>query len=181
MVAALVMVFAAVVIYFNMTVPEYGVANEIRADVFSRQQLVDDQRSAIGQVQKLITDYQGKEALREVVSLSLPLSFDQAGVLHQVQSMASLNNLSLQSFSITAPISQNIGDAAGAAVIRPIGNMIFQFRVVGSYGDFKGFLENLETNIRIFDIRSISVDPLAKPNQDFYGFDVSVATYYQNP
>lgn len=181
LVAALVMVFAALIIYFNLTVPEYGAADAIRADVLSRQQLVSDQKGAIDQVQKLIADYQGKGAIRDVVSLSLPLKLDQSGILHQIQSMASLNKLSLQSLSISAPVSQDAGGVTSTAVIRPIGNMTFQLRVIGTYGDFKNFLGNLETNIRIFDVRSISVDPLAKPNQDFYGFDLSVVTYYQNP
>lgn len=181
LVSALVMVFAALIIYFNLTVPEYSSTNAIRADVYSRQQLITDQKGAIDQVQKLIADYQGKAALREVISLSLPLKLDQSGILHQVQSMALVNKLSLQSFSIAAPVAQNAGTATTAAVIRPIGNMTFQLRVIGTYEDFRNFLQNLETNIRIFDIRSISVDPLAKPNQDFYGFDLSVVTYYQNP
>ena len=95
--------------------------------------------------------------------------------------MASLNKLSLQSLSISAPVAQNAGGVQSAAVIRPIGNMTFQVRVIGTYGDFQNFLQNLETNIRIFDVRSISIDPLAKPNQDFYGFDLAIITYYQNP
>ena len=181
LVGALVMVFAALIIYFNLTVPEYGNANTIRADVLSRQQLVTEQKGAIDQVQKLIADYQGKGAVQDVVSLSLPLKLDQSGVLHQIQSMASLNKLSLQSLSISAPVAQNAGGVQSAAVIRPIGNMTFQVRVIGTYGDFQNFLQNLETNIRIFDVRSISVDPLAKPNQDFYGFDLAIITYYQNP
>lgn len=181
LVAALVMAFAAVVVYFNLTVPEYSSADAIRADVYSRQQLVSDQKNAIASVQKLIADYQGKSGVREVVALSLPLKLDQSGVLHQIQSMANNNKLSLQSLSISAPVSQNPSGAANTAVIRPVGSMAFQIRVVGAYADFKSFLQNLETNIRIFDIRTISVDPLAKPNQDFYGFDLSVVTYYQNP
>lgn len=181
LVVALVMVFAAVIIYFNLTVPEYGSADAIRADVLSRQQLVNDQKGAIDQVQKLIADYQGKGAIRDVVSLSLPLKLDQSDILHQVQSMATINKLSLQSLSISAPVSQSAGADISTAVIRPIGNMTFQLRVTGAYGDFKNFLANLETNIRIFDVRSISVDPLGKSNQDFYGFDLSVVTYYQNP
>lgn len=180
LVAALLMVFAALVVYFNLTVPEYDVADKIRADVYAREQFVGDQKGAIEQVKKLLTDYKGKEGLRDVVSLSLPLSLDQSGVLHQVGNMASLNKLSLQSFAISAPVSQNLSAATSTAIIRPIGTMNFQFRVVGTYEDFKNFLRNMETNIRLFDVRSISVDPLGKPNQDFYGFDLTVATYYQN-
>lgn len=182
LVGALVLVFAALVVYFNLTVPEYDVIDKTRGDVASRQLLSDAQQGAIKQVQKLISDYQGKNQIRDTVSLALPTVLDQGGILHQVQTLASVNKLSMQSFSISAPVSQSISVAASSsAIIRPIGNLNFQFRVVGTYEDFKNFLGNLETNIRIFDIRSASVDPLGKPNQDFYGFDLTVVTYYQNP
>lgn len=179
---SLVMVFAALIVYFNYTTAEYVTADAIRADVYGRQELINTQKDAIAQVKKLILDYSGTAQLRDVVSLALPLTLDQSGVFHQVESMAALNKLAVQSFTISAPVSQNVGSVgtSSTAIVRPIGNMTFQFRVIGTYEDFKNFLSNLETNIRVFDVRNLSVDPLAKPNQDFYGFDLTVVTYYQN-
>jgi len=181
LVASLVMVFAALIVYFNYTTAEYGVADQIRSDVAARQELITSQKDAIGQVNKLIKDYTGTSQLREIVSLALPPTPEQSSVFHQVASMASMNKLFLQSFAISPPAAQSVG-ATTTAIIRPIGTMSFQFRVIGAYADFKGFLNNLETNIRVFDVRSISVSPLTvKQTQDFFGFDVTVVTYYQNP
>lgn len=180
LVGSLLMVFGALVVYFNYTTVEYGIADQIRSDVAARQDLVASQKEAISQVDKLLKDYSGAAGLRDVVSLALPTTLDQSGVFHQVSNMATLNKLSIQSFAISAPVSQNTGSVA-STIVRPIGNMSFQFRVVGAYEDFKNFLQNMETNIRVFDIRSLSVNPLGKSNQDFYGFDLTVATYYQNP
>lgn len=176
------MVFAGLVIYFNYTTQEYTNADVIRSDVFANQQLLTSQQDAVAQVKKLIADYSGTTQLRDLVSLALPLELDQSGVFNQVQRMAVLNKLTLQSFTVAAPVVQNLGTAASStAIIRPIGNMTSQFRVIGTYEDFKNFLGNLETNIRVFDVKNISVDPLAKPNMDFYGFDVTDVAYYQTP
>lgn len=182
LVVALLMVFAALVVYFNYTTTEYGVADQIRSDVAARQNLIGSQKDAINQVNKLIQDYTGTAQLREVVSLALPTAMDQSGVFYQVSSMATINKLFVQSFTISAPTTQNANSGASStAIIRPISSITFQFRVIGAYADFKNFLSNLETNIRVFDVRSISINPLTvKQTQDFFGFDVTVVTYYQN-
>jgi hypothetical protein len=50
---------------------------------------------------------------------------------------------------------------------------------VGSYSNFRNFLDKVETNIRIMDIKSVTVEELGKSNQDQYLFTVTVATYFQ--
>ncbi|MDO8504320.1 MAG: hypothetical protein Q7S36_00505 [Candidatus Liptonbacteria bacterium] len=183
---ALAMIFAALIIYFSLTAPAYNVADGIHAEVLARQQFVDGQKDAVEQVQKLIADFNGKGGLRNAVSMALPLKFNQSEILNEIQGLASLNKLTLTSFSVAAPVAQNLGNAKGeltssTAIVRPIGNINFQFRLAGAYEDFKNFIGNMETNIRVYEVKSISIDPQAKVSQNFYGFDVSATTYFQNP
>ena len=67
-----------------------------------------------------------------------------------------------------------------SVLVKPVGVVNAQVRVTGPYASFKAFLANIETNIRVTDISSLVVTPIGQANQDFYGFDLTLATYYQS-
>ena len=185
LVIALAMIFAAIVIYFNLTMPEYDSADIVRGDVYARQEFVDGQKSAIEQVQKLIADYSSNSGLKNTISMALPFDINEAGIFHTIRGLAELNRMAIKSFSISQPAAQNIGNTfsgvgSSTAVVRPVGIINFQFRVAGAYEDFKSFLGNLETNIRIFDLRSITVAPSDDADRNNYEFDIGATAYYQN-
>jgi Tfp pilus assembly protein PilO len=50
--------------------------------------------------------------------------------------------------------------------------------MTGTYEDFRAFLSNLETNVRIFDLKAMSIQPIAKQT-NLFGFSLTVAAYYQ--
>ena len=65
------------------------------------------------------------------------------------------------------------------SLTRPLGKLGLQVSFGGSYDNLKSFLEKLESNVRIFDITSVSIAPSGKLNQDLYKVDLKVVTYYQ--
>ncbi|MDP2741601.1 MAG: hypothetical protein Q8O66_02880 [bacterium] len=178
---------ASLIVYFNLIVPAGDEEQRIKAQAISREDFVKNQQAAISQVQKLISSYKGEGELRDVVSSVLPLSPDLAGAFAQLSGLAQVNKLLIQNVTVGIPINQNaqVNNNAGAAVsqplARPFGSVDFQMKVVGSYGDFKSFLKNLETNIRIFDVKKITLESPVKPNQEIYNYDLTVGTYYQSP
>jgi Tfp pilus assembly protein PilO len=179
---AVVLLFAALIIYFNFIQPAYGDAEQAKNDMLAKQDFVNNQKSAIQQVKNLVAQYQGKGDVAQAVSLALPTNKNQADAFHVLSGLADLHHLSLQSFAASAAAAQNItvGQASSTSLVRPTGSLLFQIKFAGAYADFKAFLQNIETNVRIFDVRSLGVAPLGKPGQDFFTFDLTVATYYQN-
>lgn len=179
--AAVVFLFVALILYFNFIQPAYSDAEQVKSDMLAKQEFVNSQKSAIEQVKKQIAQYQGKGDVVQAISLALPLSKNQADAFHVISGLADVHRLSLQAFAASAAAAQNIapGQASSTTVVRPSSSLLFQMKFAGSYADFKAFVQNLETNIRIFDVRNIGVAPLGKPGQDFFTFDLTVATYYQ--
>lgn len=184
---ALVLIVAAFVIYFSFIRPAYEDTQKIRSEEFSRQTFTDRQSAVINQVKKLISAYQGQGELQDAVSMSLPLKPDEPGALAQLNGLLENNHILPQSFGISVLASP--GGAARIAqgtssqsFAKPLSTMLFKIRLIGSYEDMKNFLANLETNIRIFDVRDFSISPVGgKGIQNVYNIDITVATYSQSP
>ena len=166
-----VLFVASLIVYFNLIVPAGNEEQSIKAKAISRENFVKSQQAAISQVQKSI----------------LPLSPDLAGAFSQLSGLAQVNRLLIQNVTVNTPVNQSVqgnSNASGAVsqpLAKPFGSVDFQMKVVGSYGDFKSFLKNLETNIRIFDVKKIILESPGKPNQEIYNYDLTVGTYYQSP
>ena len=182
------MVIAAFLVYFNLAEPVYQEAQERKAQAMSRESFVKNQQASILQVKNSIASYKGEGQFQDAVSLALPLNPDLAGAFAQIASLVQNNRLALQGITVNVPAMQTIstkslsgktGGASAATILKPFGVVTFQIRLIGSYEDFKAFLKNLESNIRIFDIQKINFQPAAKPDQNIYAYDVTVSTYYQ--
>ncbi len=183
-VLALVFIVSAFVLFFDFIQPAYQESLRIRGEEASRRAFVGKQREVIERVKQLVSAYQGNEKIQEVVSLVLPLKPEAAQAIAQLSGMATANGLVPQSFAVSTEAFQNLkgSDPKDAnTLIKPIGMLTIQMRLVGAYDDMKKFLKNVETNIRIFDLRTITVQPAGKPNQDLFAYDMAVVTYYQNP
>ncbi len=182
---SLLLILFAFGIFFILIKPTYSEAQKVRGKVLSREAFLNDQKEVIEQVKKLINEYKGDEGLQKVISLVLPVGADPAGALIQLNGLADNNNIATHSFSVTAPSLQataaEINESKGTAVLKPVGLLTFQLRFSGTYEDMRAFMKNLETNIRIFDIKNLNLQAAVRPNQNFYAYDITVATYYQNP
>ena len=72
--------------------------------------------------------------------------------------------------------------------MKPLGSFSFRLAASGSYENFKNFLSEIETNIRIFDVKTVALQPAgvaaqtgakAASSQDAFNYTITVATYYQ--
>lgn len=184
MLVAFVMIFAAIIIYVNLTVPAYTDLDIRRADLNSLDELYSRKKKAIDDVQNVLKDYdsdQKMRGLKEVISSSLPNNPDQSEILNQIRAIAGVNQLSLTDMSLNVSSVQGVSArATSTQLIKPVAAISVQFKVIGFYADIKSFIASLENNLRIMDIRSIAIDPLGKPDQDYYRADLTVITYYQS-
>lgn len=191
LVFSLFLLIGAVVVYFQFVREEYDKLQETKREALAREAVVNGQKTAIKEVRALIDAYQGEAQLQDQVSLALPHTPDAASALVQLYGLAQNNRLIPQSFSISAAAAQTVTgiDAAGdagrvsssspATLVRPLGSLIFQVRFVGTYDDLKAFLKYLETNLRVFDVRTLTIQPSGKPQDALYAYDMTVAAYYQ--
>lgn len=212
MILGVVFFVGSFVIYFQFIQPEYGETFRLKGAKASQQSFLEKEKKAIDTVKQLIGDYSTKnEKIQQTVSLVLPTEPDIAGAVAQLYGLSQNNNLEFSSVSITisglsntASQQMNLSDVSGlglselemsglnpsnfkAALERPIGTLTLTTALTGSYNNFKVFLSQLQTNIRIFSIVSLGVSPIRTFDKDKnplpiekYTFSIAVSTYYQS-
>ncbi len=185
-IVSLLFLTAAVVVYFTFIQSEYQATMLVKAERDKRQDFVDNQTKNIKTIDSLINSYNSGASAQRIVSAAIPVGADNASLIAQVNAVAAANGLQVQSFSVgNAPVasasasSSKASASAAESVRRPLGTITFQVRLAGTYNGIKAFLQGIENNIRVMDVKNISFAPLNKENADAYSVDATISAYYQ--
>ena len=185
---ALSFLIAAFVVYVNFIQPTFAEVRQLRNELFTRESALRDQRSAIRQVQSLLMTYQQDSALVEAVSFALPDTEHSTVAAAQLKALAQNTGLTLKSAGITVgsvPLQGKIGTGqAGLLLVRPLGTLLFNMRLQGTYADFKNFLRAVETNVRVFDVNTVSIQTNYGATAKNYGvneYSLQAVAYFQKP
>lgn len=172
------LLLVSLVVYALLIRPEYEMVRQFRGELASKTALLEDQKISITQVQNLLAQYQGVVKLGDSLSLALPAEESLSSVMSQLNAIAQLSNLSIQSVSASyLPIKPS---AAGISSAKNTGTLRLDFKLFGPYAAFKKFLQSLETNVRIMDLRNLKITPEGtKANPDLFSYNLTVDTYYQ--
>lgn len=196
MIAGLVFLAAALIVYFEFIQIAYEEAQSAKASYLSEQAFIKAEQDTVKQVEDLISSYEGQVRVQEAASAALPTKEDTAGAIAQLYGLMTQSSLSLQNLSVTVNAIQNAAQSRTTpsatpssfqTLEKPIGTVGIQMKIGGQYENFKQFLSLLATNIRIFDMKTLSVEPVivvqgagpTKTTQTTYNFNVAVTTYYQ--
>lgn len=197
--AFLVLVVAAVV-FFEFVQPEYGNLMALKGQVSAQQQFLANQQEIATKMQSVLASVGNQASSSQAVNLALPVGVDSAGAIAQLYGLAGASSLTIQSVGISLQAAQQTasqstaasapGTANVASLIKPAGSITFQVTASGSYEGLKTFLQGLETNVRIFDVKALSIKPVptvttagavVNGSQDLYNYSITVVAYYQSP
>lgn len=188
-VIALLLIVGAFTVFVYEVEPAYNEIAVIQANLQAQETLFAKQEEIIQKVQKITGTYEQGARAREEMAQILPNDSEVATALYQIGGIAQVRNLTARSFAVSFPAAPSAAktktistgsDAQKKLVAeRPIGTMTIRVELVGSYENFKAFLSNIETNIRLFDVKNITIQPIGKSNEDLYSYSVTVAAYYQ--
>ncbi len=160
----------------------------------SETTLYANEQQVVSKVKSLLTTYQSDASSSQSVAMALPVGPGVSGALAQIYGIATNANVTIQGTQISTQAVQavaapatTVGAAAAAgSIVKPTGTVSFQVTGSASYESFKSFLQELETNIRIFDVTAISLQPAAiaatktqTANADMFNYTITVVTYYQ--
>lgn len=182
---SLLLLVGAFVAFFYFVQPAYREVVALKGQLVSLEAFRVEQEAALKDIQALIGTYNESREMREMISLVLPLNPSVAEAVAQVNGLAVNNNLTAQSYGLSAVSEPVLSEEARrqlgteSIVVQPTSPISFNIRLSGSYGDFKNFLKQLETNVRVFDVKTLTIQPAAQPDQNLYLYDLTVATYYQ--
>jgi Tfp pilus assembly protein PilO len=198
-IAALILA-GAVVIYFEFIVPSYSTLEAAKGQEESEKTLYANETQIVSEGKSLLATYQGDASSSQSVAMALPVGQDVSGALAQIYGIGAnagvtiqTTGISVQAVKMAASGSASAGSqiasaAAAGSVIKPTGSVSFQITGSGSYEAFKKFLQGIETNIRIFDVTTISLESAAiaasktqAADPDMFNYNLTVVTYYQAP
>jgi len=187
-IGALLAAVVALVVFFDLIQPEFTNIQNTKGQIAAENDIYQTESQAIAAAQKAIDAYRTQQGQAGgTLALVLPTSQDIAGAITQVFGLAQNNGIALQGVSISAPSVQLQAVTTGSStskVVKPLGSMSLQISGAGTYENFKNFIAGIETNIRIFDLKNVT---LSQANQagavasakDAMNFNLTVVTYYQ--
>jgi len=174
-------------VYLQFIRPAYANLNRLRGELASRKQLAVEEEAVIGRVKDLVATYDSSAAAQEALAAAFPLQPDIANAVGQLNGLLLTSALAPQSFVIDlvdeSPVTSVSRVARRSATstlsVAPIGTVTFKVRTAGTYEDVKRFLHDLETNVRIMDVTSVSLRPAQQVTQNLYVLEFTVTAYYQ--
>lgn len=167
---------ASLAIYAILIKPVYDDILVLRGTLVGQKKLFDDQEKAMQKINDLIQRYQGTGKLQDVVSLSLPAEEGVSSVFSQLYAIARSVGVNIEVFGVQ-PLA--IKPAKKGDLVKDLGTLRLNLRLVGSYQSFKNFIRGLETNIRLMDVVSIKLEPAGSSSQDVFLYSLVVDAYYQ--
>lgn len=187
MIFALIFVLGAFFCFFNLVEPAYSSVQDLRGKQIGEENYLKTQTALVNQTQKSINSFENQGSTN--VGLVLPSGQDAAGALAQVEGIAAANSILITSINASTPTIQVGTSTANTSQIqKPLGSFSLRITATGAYENFKNFISEIETNIRLFDVKEFSMQPLAvvatgknAVTQDNFTGNITVATYYQTP
>ncbi len=178
LVGSIALFASALFIYSSLIQPEYANIQTLRGEREAKQQLLLDYKSTSTALNDLLQKYKSFSELQNTLSMSLPLGDESSQVFNQVQGIATLSKVRLDSLSLQYLAIDYANK--GSSVIKPIGKLRITMKLIGRYEDFKNFLSTIETNVRIIDVISLGLEGGALSRGANLNYNLVVDTYYQS-
>lgn len=191
---SLLLIVLAIIGFFEFVVPQYSSFMVLRGQEASTRALLANEQDLAVKAKAVLADYETQGSSTRAVEMALPAGPDSAGAITQLYGLASASGLAVQSVGVSltsapqAPAAANAGAPTAASLIRPYGSIVFQVSAMGSYESLKTFLQGLENNVRVFDVTSLSIQPVSTVtsggaaltgSQDLYNYSITAVAYYQ--
>ena len=173
-VASTALMVGAVLVYSNLVRPAYDEAKHTQGELVSKDKNFQEFQDIFNKLKDIFSAYKDYSDVQKNVSLALPLNAEVAQVLFQVTKLASLNDLTLQ----LVDVKELAITPSKSSLINPIGTVMFDLKMSGTYESLKNYLANLESNLRIMGINGLRIEKI--PNvSTIFNYSVEVYAYYQ--
>lgn len=175
--ASLGLLLAAIFVFTLLLKPAYREINVLRGDLAVKTSTLTDQKKIVAEVREYLDRYQSLVGHSQKISLTLPNREEYPNLINQLSGLARISGLALQSVTLaTLPYQKSGTSVADSA---PVVNIIqATLSLSGSYQSFKNLLQSIETNIRLMDAVSFSLNP--GTGGDNYSYNLVVNAYYQS-
>jgi len=183
------------VLFFTIVNPIYGDVSKLRTEVATYNIALNNSKELQATRDQLVETYKNiTQADRERLDHFLPNTVNNIKFILEVERIANLHSMSIknikfdtkaQDTKITASGATTVVAASDSSSSLPYGVFPIEFTTEGNYDTFALFLKDLEHNLRLVDIKSISFavpattdKPAAGYNPNIYTYTLKVETYW---
>ncbi len=166
----------AIVIFFTQTQPYYKDVKTLTAERDEYQVALADSRELQTLRDQLLSQYNAiPQNDFDRLGKLLPFSIDSGNIIVMLEDRAQENSLLLKKIDIKELTESTSGSTVLGAPSSPYKTIELSFAISGPYASTLSFLGDLEKNIRLIDIKSIS---FSSAPSDVYEFNISAKTYF---
>lgn len=182
-------ILISIVIFIFGVNPLYKDVSEYRADIAVYNGALDNSTDLLKTEDSLIKSYNEiKEVDRDRLSKFLPSSVNNIQFILEVERIANLHGMPIRDIKFetvrkdSAVIDPNIIVAEDPVDNLPYGIFPIEFTLEGKYDSFLLFLKDLEYNLRLVDIKSVSFSVPSgtekETDPNIYSYSLKVETYW---
>ena len=180
----IILIVLSIVLFIFGVNPFYKEVSLLRSDVSAYNSALNNSTNLQKTQDSLLDIYkQIKQSDKDRLSNFLPNSVNNIQFILEVERIANLHNMPIKDIKFdsvkkdNAPVDSNIVVSQVAADSRPYGTFPIQFTVEGKYDSFVSFLKNLELNLRLVDVKSVTFTVPDQAEKLLPGFDPDVYRY----
>ncbi len=184
-VIATILIVLAIGIYFTVTQSVMDQAGQVQVINTQYQAAIESANKSIVALNQVISSYNNiSQNDRDRLDKIVPNSVDNIRLIIDLNGVALKHGFSLQKIKTSVPDSagtkQNPGQAVATAnqSSNPgpkLDTVNIGFEVSAPYIQFKGFMQDLEADLRLLDVTSLS---MAATDSGVYTYKVSLKTYW---
>jgi len=180
----IILIFVFVIVLLFLDLPSYNKVASLKAEIKNYQESLRDKEELLIKVDQLKEVYNNRKNAISKVSFVLPDSKAIPGLIVQIESLTSENGLILEGINFT---EKKVKKATRAnqedSGVQPNYNhktLNVSLRLNGGYLQFKGFLEALELNVRIMDLKKITISSEEDEEGNLiFTYNLDLEVYYQ--
>ena len=174
MLVSIIFFIGTLVMYVKFIQPTYKDIDLLRGQLDSKKRENGDYKNVIDRLGPVFDSFQSATQLQEIFSSVLPTN------PMVPQAVAQLNGLANASLMGISSISVNELAAASQKTVLLKGTGIIDLNLTmtsNSYDGIKQFLENIQSNIRVFNVKRINIGK--KETSGAFNVTLDVYAYYQ--
>ncbi len=154
-IVSITLIICAGLVFFFFTNPQVQDVQTLRAEEARFDDALDRSKELISLRDALLAKYNAipTDDLKKINSL-LPDAVDTVRLIIEINGIAARHGMTLLNISV-GDVTESGGERLGPNS-EPFGNVALSFQVTATYERFREFLADLERNLRILDVASIS-------------------------
>ena len=171
---SLLLIVGSLYVYSSLISPQLSALQELRGKRQATMALLSDYETAIQEKNRVISRYQSVETLQSVFDEVVPPDQNVPSLLNQLYGLAKLNDIFVDSVEFQ---EMSLQTTTSKSLVKPYGTIQANVKCSSDYAAMKNYLGAIETNVRLMNIRTVTVTEGFGDNPTL-SYTITVEAYY---